>query len=50
MKFKAIIRVVKSLSNDSDFGPTDVLREPLIEANDKSEVKDKGNYRGLGTR
>lgn len=44
--FKAIIRVVKSLNrennNDSFFSPFDtveVLREPLIEAGDKAEVK-----------
>ena len=42
--FKAIIRVVKSIAlkdpdNYMGFDTVDVLREPLIEANDKSEVK-----------
>lgn len=42
MKFKAFIRVVKSiaLKNDSfGFDTVEILREPLIEAEDKSEVK-----------
>lgn len=41
MKFKAFIRVVKSL-NQGDylgFDSIDVIREPLIEAKDKNEVK-----------
>lgn len=42
--FKAIIRVVKSIafkdtSEYMGFDTVDVLREPLIEANDKSDVK-----------
>jgi len=36
--FKAIIRVVKSIT-DNDFGSTDIIREPIIEAVDKAEVK-----------
>jgi len=42
MKFKAFIRVVKSIAlKDDSFGfdTVEILREPLIEAIDKSEVK-----------
>jgi hypothetical protein len=40
--FKALIRVVKSLgvNPDSYFDTVEVLREPLIEANNKTEVKE----------
>lgn len=41
-KYKAIIRVVKSLSGNEDrftFGDYDIVKEPIIEALDKSEVK-----------
>ncbi len=40
-KYKAFIRVVKSiaLKDFSGFDTVEVLREPLIEANDKAEVK-----------
>lgn len=39
--YKAIIRVVKSIAAlNGGFDSLDVLREPLIEANDKNEVKD----------
>jgi len=41
MKFKAFIRVVKSLNNGSDFDSVTIIREPLIEAVDKVEVKKK---------
>jgi len=39
--YKAIIRVVKSIATDSysGFDTVEVLREPLIEAKDKTEVK-----------
>ncbi|MEP2668869.1 MAG: hypothetical protein ABJH04_07735 [Cyclobacteriaceae bacterium] len=38
--FKAIIRVIKSLNSGSNsFGPVEVLREKIVEAKDKSEVK-----------
>jgi len=42
--FKAFIRVVKSISERDNyflggFGAVEVVREPLIEAKDKSEVK-----------
>jgi len=41
--FKAIIRVVKSIIGDDNlyggFGTVEVLREPIIEAKDKAEVK-----------
>lgn len=39
--FKAFIRVVKSLTSNwgETFGSVDVVREPFIEAKDKSEVK-----------
>lgn len=40
--FKAIIRVVKSLSGNEDrftFGEFDIAKEPIIEAADKTEVK-----------
>jgi hypothetical protein len=38
MKFKAFIRVVKSLDKN-EFGMVNVIREPLIEADSKAEVK-----------
>lgn len=39
-KFKAIIRVVKSLSDSyNSFDTVTVVREPIIEAKDKNEVK-----------
>lgn len=38
MRFKAFIRVVKSISS-TEFGSVNVIREPLIEAADKDEVK-----------
>ncbi|TWP31905.1 hypothetical protein ETU08_00150 [Apibacter muscae] len=38
MYFKAIIRVVKSIRGD--FGATEILREPLIDAENKQEVKE----------
>ena len=39
--FKAFIRVVKSIAYNDDFGfdTVEVIREPLIEAKDKNEVK-----------
>lgn len=37
-KFKAIIRVIKSIS-ETNFGPIEVIREPLIEAESKGDVK-----------
>lgn len=37
--FKAFIRVVKSLNNGSDFDTVTIIREPLIKAKDKKEVK-----------
>lgn len=40
--YKAIIRVVKSINKSEEyiqFGSNDILREPLIMANDKAEVK-----------
>lgn len=37
-KFKALVRVVKSLGNG--FSGADVLRDPLIEAENKQQVKD----------
>jgi hypothetical protein len=40
--FKAFIRVVKSLNQDSfyiGFGPETIIKEPLILANDKNDVK-----------
>lgn len=39
MYFKAFIRVVKSIGNESYFGFTNQIREPLIEAANKDEVK-----------
>lgn len=38
-QFKAFIRVVKSLTEDHFYGVGNVIREPLIEAKDKTEVK-----------
>lgn len=41
-QFKAFIRVVKSITNKDDywgFDTVEVIREPLIEAKDKAEVK-----------
>jgi len=37
--FKAFIRVVKSLNNNNMFGIVEQIREPLIIAKDKNEVK-----------
>lgn len=37
--YKAFIRVVKSLSGEQGFGGTNIIREPLIIAKDKDEVK-----------
>ena len=40
--YKALIRVVKSKAEhnpDTGYGVVDVLREPVIEAKDKQEVK-----------
>ncbi len=40
MKYKAFIRVVKSIAAlDGGFDSITIIKEPLIEANDKSEVK-----------
>lgn len=39
MKYKAIIRVVKSLNNDNSYGCCEAARIPVIEAESKQEVK-----------